>query len=530
LLEGADRWDHWSVRLRALEAALLEEGLSARTTAMARRFAAWGPHDEDLRAAVAAVLCLGTDGELGMSLLSTVPADRARERHESWARNWGDVRVLLVACAAKAHAVPPPPPELNGAGTGDRIEARAALRLRILGETGDAGARVGAALDVIQMLKTGPLGPGGRVRVLAALLASGHPVGEVLAAELATPHTDDGEPPLLPPPHAITAVDWLQEPRGHEPAPWYGALREGAATLARMAGSRELTPEQRHALQIVAAATALDAARELALAGDPGGAISVLDRAGDRALPGGATARSLARSTAWYVAGDPVRALTELGETPGGPADDRAVVAAWWIQRAELLASAGRRDEAARAADEGLSAAEQADDRGLRARALWTRAVFARTGRPTTVGAWPWAGDVGTAAAWLAPEAEGTALARALEFWEAARQAPPEALRALRYAAFRAHRGDAPRAPLPYLALGAGLLPPGEGDVEVWLDAFAATWSRRLSMRAYAWSRAEAARFRGDREAAGRWDARRRVLVYLATTKGNAELSAGLGI
>jgi hypothetical protein len=534
LIEGYYGWDHWAIQLRAIEAALLDGGLP-RAHTIALRYADFHPQDEDLRTAVAAILCLGGEGDRGMQMLAAAAADRARERHESWARNWGDVRVLLVACAAKAGTAAPPPPEPTGAGSGDRIDARAALRLRLLSEggAGEAGARVGAALDVIQMLKAGPLGPGGRVRVLAALLASGHPVGEILAAELAVPHTDDGEPPLLAAPHAITAVDWLDEPRGRGPAPWPRALREAAETLRQMAVSPDLTSDQRRVLQTAASATALDAARALALAGDAPGAVAVLDRAGDRP----ATALALARSSAWYVAGDPARALAEMADDPQGPeAAPTAVVAAWWLQKAELLASAGRRDDAARAAEKAVDAAETADDRALRARARWTRVAFSpfsQAAAPagiTPPRTWPWSGEAGTPASWLAPEAEGSAAPRSLEFWTGARLAPSPVRRALRYAAFNEHRGDAPRAPSAYLALGAGLLAPDEGSVEVWLDAFSATWSRRLTLRAYAWARAEAARFRGDLAAAARWDERLRTLTKLASAPGNAELCAGLGI
>ena len=122
------------------------------------------------------------------------------------------------------------------------------------------------------------------------------------------------------------------------------------------------------------------------------------------------------------------------------------------------------------------------------------------------------------------------ALAQALAFWDAARAAPPEERRALRYAAATAHRGDAPRARTAYLALAADLLHEGEGDVEVWLDAFSATAARELTLRAYAWARAEAARFRGDDDAASRWSLRYRTLARLAAAPGDAELAEALDL
>src|SRR5262249_53435263 len=99
LLGGADGWEHWSARLRTLEAALLE-GDRARAAALGRRYAEFDPRDEDLRVAVASLLCLEGDARRGIDLLSTVQADRASQRHESWSRNWGEVRALLIACAA----------------------------------------------------------------------------------------------------------------------------------------------------------------------------------------------------------------------------------------------------------------------------------------------------------------------------------------------------------------------------------------------------------------------------------------------
>ncbi len=234
------------------------------------------------------------------------------------------------------------------------------------------------------------------------------------------------------------------------------------------------------------------------------------------------------------------RALAEVEREPGDLAQQGALRTTWWIQKAELLASVGRRDEAARAAVLADEESTVLGDRGLEVRALWTRLAFARPpvaplrGKPPPPGAdrsWPWVGEIATPASWLAPGAESpTALARALGFWDAARRASPEERRAIRYAAFTSHRGDAPRAFPVYLALAAELLHPDEGDVEVWLDAFAATSSRRISLRAYAWSRAEAARFRGDAAAAARWSARYHALVTLAAGPDDAELAAMIGI
>ncbi len=538
LVARADQWEHWSVRLRALEAALLEGG-APRAGAMARRYAEFDPRDEDLRVAVAAALCLDGEPGRGGDLLTAVQAERAHDRHEAWSRNWGDVRALIVACAAKAGKPPPLPPERAEAGRdggdpGAQAEASAVLRLRrvALTDPGDTFPVRAAAVDVIAMLKSGPFTPGGRVRVLAALLASGHGVDPNLAAVLATPRRADGEPPLLAPSRGRTAIDWLDVPRGVLPSasPPRQALRHAVDQLQRLAASSEVSAEERATLETAASATALEAARAFALAGEGADAVAMIDRAGARALPG-ESAPALARSTAWYVAGDPARALAEVEREPADLAGDGALQVAWWTQKAELLASAGRRDEAARAAVLADDAATSLEDRSPAARAAWTRLALAprsalRSEPPPPLPgarAWPWVSGAGEATSPLV-------LGRALGFWDAARRASPEEKRALRYAVFADHRGDSPRAGSAYLALAAELLPAGEGDVEVWLDAFDATAARGRTLRAQAWTRAEAARFRGDAASASRWDERYRTLARLAATPDDAELCAALGI
>jgi len=165
----------------------------------------------------------------------------------------------------------------------------------------------------------------------------------------------------------------------------------------------------------------------------------------------------------------------------------------------------------------------------------WTRLALAGSlrGAPaaSATTAWPWVGNMAMPTSWLPPEAEGPgAFAAALAHWAAARRASPEDRRAIRYAAFARHAGEAPRSWAPYLLLAGELLAPGEGDVEVWLDAFAATASRGVTMRAYAWSRMTAARMRGDAAAAGAWKKRYQALTGLASPADNLEMAAALGI
>jgi hypothetical protein len=397
---------------------------------------------------------------------------------------------------------------------------------------------------VIKILEGGPLPSGERVRMLAALLASGHAIDERLVVSLAAPRADEGEE--SPARRPGTAADWLDNPRAH-PSPAPRVLRHAADRLQRLARSPDRSARERLVLERAEAATALAAVQAFALAGDAPGAVEIVDRTGARLFGSGAS-RALLRSTIWYVAADPGRALAEVDRGPPDLDVDASLSTAWWVQKAELLASNGRRDEAGRAARVAAEAAARSGDHGLVVRALWTRLVLTRAplsplpgdrSRPLAgVAWWPWTGAIATPASWLAPSSEGwtgdagapAAILRARAFWEAALTAPPEQRRAIRYAAARAHRGDAPRASSVYLALAADLLHEDEGDVEVWLDAFSATWSRRGTLRAYAWARAEAARFRGDAEAASQWTRRYRTLVSMAAVEDGAELAAALGI
>jgi hypothetical protein len=533
LLARSNQWDDWSVRRRTLEAALLE-GDAARAAVIAKRYAQWDPRDEDLRTPVAAMLCLGGEAARGIELLRTMQDERAKHRHESWARNWGDVRALIVACADGGGITPPPQPERVEAGAADLVEVRAAIRLRQLARAhaGDSRALRDAAFNVITLLKENRMPPGARVRLVAALLASGHPIDPVLAAELARPHTAEGEDALAGPVSSFSAIDWLDDGRGMRASVPGAVLRDAAAKLRGMAESDEIAAADKLGLEAAAAAAAIDAARVFARAGAAEDAVAVLDGEGDRLSP---WARALGRSTAWYLAADPARALAEIERDPEGPAAAPALLAVFRVQRAELLAANGRRADAAREAARAEETAAASGDRRTALRARWTRVAFEAPlpspALPPGAGRWPWAGSMAADGDWLTPEAEsGATLDQALAFWSAARRASPEDRRAVRYAAVRQHRGEAPRAFAPFLLLAGELLAPGEGDVEVWLDAFSATSGRSLGLRAYAWTRMEAARFRGDAAAAARWTERYRGILKITARTDAAELATALGL
>lgn len=526
LLARSDLWPHWSVRLRALEAALLE-GDAARAAAIAKRYAEFDPRDDDLRVAVAAVLCVSGEGKRGLELLTTIQTARAKDRHESWARNWGEVRAAIVACAAKAGVPAPPLPERDGAGVSDLVAARTALRLRLVTRPSERDPSVirDAAKGAIDLLEQQAQPKGARVRLLAALLALGRNVEPELVVHLATPRVADGEPPLVTRALDLTAVEWLEEPRGLQALVSADALRNGAAELQRMATTEGLSLEGRRTLMETASAMSFAAARQLAVMGRAAAATEVI-----AASPQGA-AGQLALSSAWYVAGEPARALAELENLePPAPGSFEVAVR---LQRAELLASLGRREEAAREAITADDRAAALGDRQLDLRAQWTRLALARSRRSVAVAprSLPWTGPMATPASWLDPAAESAdAFAAALAFWDAARKAPAPDRRAIRYAIVEPHAGEAPRARAMALSLAAELLAPGEGDVEVWLDAISATSSRATTMRSYAFARMEAARFRGDVAAASQWAKRYAALLSMTARAEDAELLAVLGI
>jgi hypothetical protein len=540
LLAHFDELPEWHTRLRALEAAWME-GDAARAQTIAKRYADFTPWDEDLRTGIAATLCLGDGFARGIQMLASVQNDRASQRHESWARNWGDERAVMVACSARAKVPPPAAPERGDGGLGDAAEARSALRLRLLSEPGQTTMnRIDADVATMQLLREAR-SPGARVRLLAALIEARDDLDPKELADFAPPRTGAGEPPIVPSP-ARTAIDWLDAHRGLEPMVPGATLRRSAARLRALAVHASLSQDEATAVRAAAGAMALEAARALALEGNGEAAAATIADAGD-ALPSDA-ARALQRSNAWYVAGNAERALAALDSVSDAPTGDRAVgrevrVAAA-IQRAELLASLGHRDDAAKAAVLADELAPTAGSRPIDAHARWTRLALARpplasqrADEAPFVGdarAWPWIGLTGRATSWLVPEAEAaTPLGRALAFWDAAATASPEKRRALRYAAID-HRGDAPLAAAAYYAVASELLKPTEGDVEIWLDVFTSTDARRLPLRTYAWIRAESARFRGDPASAARWTTRLRALTAITADPARADIARYLGL
>ncbi len=545
LASRGEAWLAWPVRLAALHAAL-DEGDVPRTVELAKRYAGWDPRDEDLRAAVAAALCLGDEPSHGMRLLETLQDDRAKRKYAGMSRNFGDVRELLVACAARAHVPPPPKPSDGEAGRGDLVEARTVLRLRISAQGGDTAGSIPETIDAAtQLLEAAPRSARSRLHLLAGLVelaaAAKRELPSTTLVRLATVRAEVGDEPLVPSP-VVTTLDLLDEAPGLVavlPAPTLAAAADRLEASSKGEGLAETGAAQ---LRTAAGATFLEAARAFAQTGDARGAARAIDRAGALVLPS-AAARSLAHASALRSGGEDAEALDELDRArtaaDAAPADDvaaHAVRAAIHLEAAEVLASLGRPADAAGRAAIAVAEAGKVAEVALGARARYTLLAIGRgaSGAPTEVAAgreaWPWVGFADRASTWKRPDpARLATLDAALAGWQHALAAPAARRLALRYEAIL-HRGDAPRWLVAHLALGAGLLAGAPGDAEVWLDAFAALDARRFTHRTYAWSRAEAARWRGDRAAAELWASRLRSLRSIAADPTRTEIARFLGI
>jgi tetratricopeptide (TPR) repeat protein len=546
LIARGPQWVEWSIRLHALEAAMLEGGQLA-AVALAKTYAGWDPRDEDLRAAVGALLCLGGDGKRALTMLGAVQEERATRRYAAIARNWGDIRTVLMACAARAGVEPPPKPTSNEAGSGDPVVPRAALRMRLLasarGKTPKDTAALREALDATKkLLDDPPHTRESRIALLAAILTVDHPGAAELTRLLGGREGDLAERPLEPPP-VLTALDILDEERGLRAVVPAASLVEAAETLSRVA--RDSAPPGGGGVDRLRAAAAtlwMEAGQALARRGEGDAAVQAVSGA----APVGFAeplALALAKSSVLYVAGQPARALAMLDEAGAAEpaalppdAPGRALRAAALIQRAELLASLGRAGEAAQAILVADDTAAASGDAAIDARGRWTRVALAnpgarvRQGSPAANGAWPWVGFADVGATWVQRESGGPAIASSLAVWASAIDASPEQRRAVRYRAFR-RRGDAPRWHVAELVMGARLLSEGPpAAIEMWLDAFYAIDARRMTMRYYAWSRAEAARWRGDADSASAWARRYIALRDMASDPASAELAAFLGI
>lgn len=527
LLRRAKEWSEWHQRLHALRAVLLE-GDMPQVVDVARHYATFDPREEDLRSAIGAILCLGGDAGRGIEMLSHQQNDRATRRYAAMSRDWGDVRTALVACAALGRVPAPPAPSGGEAGQDDQREIRAPLRLRVMA---DHDNRLRAAQESAQQMLSSVLSPGARAPILAALLASGWEAAPAVWNDLARARVDEGEPPLLDlGPARVEA--WLDVPADRPIAAGKTFLAGAERLLAIAEGAQE---EDRAALTAAAGALLFEGARAHARAADAGSALELLDRAAPLARMDAATS-ALARALALYATGDVEGAHRALPDALVDGASPELRAAAL-VLRAEVSGAWGppSRDEASAA----LSAAEKAGTAALIARARWVRLWAAPGDEPPAAldasridpmaarsAVWPSVGYASGPVVW--DEGRLAVLGRALGAWSAALAASDPDRRALRYAFLR-HRGDMPDAMVPFLAVAARLAADA-GEPEVWLDAVMALDASRISLRSYAWARAQAARGRGDRAAHAEWMRRLRALAKPWGDPERVELVRLLGI
>lgn len=529
LLTYGEEWNEWPVRAHTLEAALIEGDLQ-RAVALARRYAEFDPRDQDLRMAVAAVLCLGGDAQRGLGLLGWIEQGRASERHEGWARDFGDARRLTESCAALAGQAPPAIAS-EEAGRIDRPEALATLRLG-LAQRGATPAREAA----VALLERPLTEPSARAALLAEVLAQGYDGTAEVVARLARPRAAEAPLAIAWP---LTAGVLLDEPREGRPLARLPALFDAVDVLIRLAAA-PATADDVATLRHTAGMLLLEAGTLLARLGLGPDAEQAMRLGGELALADPA-ARILARSSALYVAGRSAEALARLEtvDLTAASSDLAGIVrAAALVQRAELLASLGRRDEAARAAIDADRRAAEAGDPEVAVHAEWVRLALTgeiaqgrrESSTQTKAPELRWVGFADPLARWARPDAPSrAALRETLAAWALGRASSRERRRAFRHDALN-RRGDAPSARSAYLAVAASLLPATEGDTELWLDAFDAVDARRVSLRARAFSRAEAARWRGDVASEAAWRQRLQALASIATDPARAELIAFLGL
>ena len=556
LVERGDQFFNWRVRLSTLRAALLAGDVD-KAKALAKRYAVDDPRDPDIRSAVGAVLCMGPDPEKGANLLAFIHDDRAARRYEALARDYGEVRALLMACLAKRDLPAPPVPTTTQAGSADAVEQRALLRLRLAGTPAAEGSRTTAIATIVRLLEGGPRNPGARLALLAALLVTGSDHDPEKIVRYSKPKYD--EPPIAPP-LTLTALEWVTDHRpglgDTEPAAilpgstYLVAAHTVEALEAKLAESSDKPKDSkdeakekvnaalRRALVELRGALLLEATASLARDGHVEEALHAVDDA-SRILELNKHAHGLLRSNVYWVNGDREKALFAL-EYDGGilhtaTAQDKPLLAALSVQNSELALSLGKTEIALQAARSAEQYATEANDPAFFARARW---MLAALGEPTV--APPSSEDLGNprpfpamgfAYPWRANDQnkQRTLINRALAPWIGLSTAEPNLRRAGRWAAMQS-RGDAPPWLSVHLLLASRLLQPSEGDVEVWLDALLALDQRRFSLRSYAFARAEAARMRGDMATAATWDERYRTLCKLAAEVPHYEFTRHLDI
>jgi hypothetical protein len=536
LLERSERFDAWPVRVAVLDAAMLEADFN-HVDEIARRYAEWDPRDADLRTHVGASLCLGTP-TLGLELLERVPSDRAAKRSANIARDYGEVWAVTLACAARAGVVAPEPPASGSAGIADRPEIWLTTALRTTKDPSRRARHLNEAIERLERDDEHGVSPwldGARASLLAAVLhASGDEVDDARLAGFARTRVERGEPSLGP--SSLWLGELLHDPPGLEPSVPVAWLEAAAHRLA-LAAARQAAEPAGRALRDAASGMRTRAARERARRGEADRALANLDRATELA-PFDAARRRLWAASLAYAAGARESALGILdadlaaeGTAPSDDADTAMRTRARSLALEALLrASLGERVRATQLAALLPELARSIDDAEISLEIATVALAFAPESlRDEAPDAPPWLGLADPHRRWA--RAAGDRPRDLLASYARALGAASPERRAFRYLSIE-RRGDAPRFALPWVVVLGGLLDVDAKSeaVETWLDAAMAIDRRRSSLRAYAFSREEAARMRGDAGAAERWSERLGLLRRLAGSDDALEIAGFLGL
>jgi hypothetical protein len=534
--------NQWYGSVHAIEVALLR-GDFARARRLAEHYA--GRPDHDLRLLVGALLCAGDDPHRGLDEVLDVERARAEKRTANFWRNFGRARVLVEACAARADVAAPTLPVYGGAGEWDHRDRLLVMRARLaqrrapcLPDDESCPSTGGFAEPVASIVDR--LESGARLDYRAELVGAiaAHVTDGGVLAGLARPRPDEFDPAARVPLTIVRMVDG--EPRD---LPFLSSEELATAADAILARAEQ---DSSGLLRATAGLLRARAATAAAAQGDRSRALG-LARAARPLLFDDPATGELFESSVAYVAGDPRTAREAAARAVGLAPEARPVRAAALLQLAEIDAAAGQRLTALERAHRALAVADEARHPALGERARWTVTALEELERRAACGSAPAAcaserqgesparrsdaeiaaeqtvlkalGGRGTG---LGDDVRAAMLERAMATWRRWLRDDAEQRRAHRYAALGI-RGDAPDARAPYWVLG-GLLVDEPAQVEPWLDAFSAIDASRATLRAHAWARLEAARWRGDLEAAELWLERYRSLERLANDPLRAEM------
>ncbi len=481
LVQRARQFEAWDVRLAALRAAILTEG-EEEVRGLGAYFASWDPREDELRSGLGAALCLRGEPARGLEFLRTIQNDRAERRYAAMSRDWGDIRLMILACATKANLTIPEAPFDATAGVNNAEVAQSAF-------LASRGKRLSP--DTIAGLFT-EASSADDAQALAAVLGVSVPVERAASAE----------PPCPSPGSLTTAANQKRSVAAvarTDPHQWSTYLRTSS-------------PTERRCLAAVIGRVAIDTgSAEDGLAF----VLEVEKSESDRAF----TALLRARILRSMLRHD--EATVALATAIDSPEANSVYRFPATVELAELL----------------LIAADLP-----RARSLFERADNALPNDlPDLLPAYAWTTVASGAQTRCSPDAElrwvgfpsfpseqwsDVAICSNARWWYSSATPPvDQKQRRLEWLGFR---GDAPPNLLLHLMAATNL---ADGvDVETWLDTALGIDRDRFTLRGMALSRLEAAMARGDRRSQELWTKRYRSLLRWRDSATAAPMADHLGI